>query len=215
MRGLGTALRQRREELGLSLDEISVATRIPVEHLDAIEKERPQDLPPGPYASAYARLLTEHLELTIPDDDLDEAQVSSAAVPTQRSAPLVPLWLVRGLAGLSAVVVVSIVAVQSWQRWVPTPEPVVVVPDQFVTVTARRASQLKAVVDGKVVHDGVLAEGKALQLEGHERVEVEVPTTSAFGFEWNGETIVPQGLQENPRRLVFVDDVGPPPEEGS
>ena len=213
MSGLGNALRARREELGLSLDEIAVATRIPVEHLQAIEKERPQDLPPGPYAAAYARLLTEHLQLTIQDDDVDEAKVAAPVAPVA-PAPSTPLWLVRGLAGLSALAVVGLVGVRSWQQWVPEPEAVVVVPDQFVVVTAKRSARIKAVVDGEVVHDDVLSGGQALELEGHERVELEVPSTSAFRFLWNGESVVPQGLQEHPRRLVFVDDVGPSPEEG-
>jgi transcriptional regulator with XRE-family HTH domain len=210
---LGSALRERRGQLGLSLDEISVATRIPVEHLEAIEKERPQDLPPGPYAAAYARLLTQHLDLKLPEEAVTEAVVEE--VPFERAPPpAAPLWLVRLLAGGSALALILLVLVQGWQRFVPEPEPVVVVPDQFVVVTARRSGRVKAVVDGEVVHDDVLAGGQSLELEGHQRVEVEVPSTSRFRFQWNGETVVPQGLQDHPRRLVFVDDVGPlPPDE--
>jgi len=213
--GLGTALRQRREELGLTLDEISVATRIPADHLRAIEQERPQDLPPGPYAAAYARLLVEHLDLEVASDDLDEVRVDEVLPPPVTRGAMLPLWLVRGLAGLSVAAVVALIAVQAWKRWVPEPEPVVVVPDQFVVVTARRSARLRAVVDGEVVHDDVLSGGQALELEAHQRVELDVPSTAAFRFEWNGEPLVPQGLQEHPRRLVFVDDVGPAPEEGT
>lgn len=211
MRGLGTALRDRRGELGLSLDEIAVATRIPVEHLEAIEKERPQDLPPGPYAAAYARLLVQHLELSLPEDAVGEAVVASEEAEALPLTTTLPLSVVRILAGGSALGLVALVAVQAWIRFVPEPEPVVVVPDQFVSVTARRSGRVRAVVDGEVVHDGVLAGGQTLELEGHARVEVEVPSTARFKFRWNGEAVVPQGLQDHPRRLVFVDDVGPLP----
>ena len=210
MRGLGSALRDRRGELGLSLDEIAVATRIPVEHLEAIEKERPQDLPPGPYAAAYARLLHQHLGLTIPEEQIGEAVVEEAPSASGAAAGL-PLWLVRVLAGGSAVARLTLIAVRAWQQFVPEPEPVVVVPDQFVSVTAKRSGHVRAVVDGEVVHDDVLAGGQTLELEGHVRVELDVPSTSRFRFQWNGEAVVPQGLQDHPRRLVFLDDVGPLP----
>ena len=36
---------------------------------------------------------------------------------------------------------------------------------------------------------------------------------ASFVFAWNDEVIVPQGLQDHPRTLVFVDDVGPAPGE--
>lgn len=209
VRSLGPALRARRDELGLSLDEISVATRIPVAHLRAIELERPQDLPDGPYAAAYVRLLQEHLDLAMPKETISEAQVEDRA---EAATAVVPLQAVRAVAALSAIAVVALIAVQAWQRFVPERQVVIVVPDQHVVVTAKRSGRVRAVVDGVVVHDAVLPGGRELTLDGHERVEVSVPSTSTFSVQWNGESMVPQGLQDHPRTLIFVDDVGPKPE---
>lgn len=209
IRELGPALRRRREELGLSLDEVAIATRIPVAHLKAIELERPQDLPAGPYAQAYARALMDHLELELSEEG--GIQEAHAEVEAPVESPAMPLGVVRVVGGVSAVAVVATVGVLSWMRFVPERPEVVVVPDQHLTVTARRSGKLRAEVDGEVVHDGVLPGGQSVELVGHERVAVTVDSTSAFVFAWNDEVIVPQGLQDHPRTLVFIDDVGPPP----
>jgi transcriptional regulator with XRE-family HTH domain len=212
VRNLGPALRARREELGLSLDEISVTTRIPVAHLRAIELERPQDLPEGPYAAAYARLLHEHLDLRVADDEVASARVAEEA-PEERVAGVgVPLGLVRALAAMSALTLTVLIGVRSWQQFVPEREVIAVVPDQHVEVTARRSGHLRAIVDGVVLHDDLLPGGQSVSFDGHERVELRLSSTSAFQVAWNGETLVPQGLQDHPRTLVFVDDVGPLPE---
>lgn len=209
IRELGPALRARREQLGLSLDEVAIATRIPVAHLRAIELERPQDLPDGPYAQAYTRVLVEQLELELSaDGDIQEAQRDPVAPAPARG---VPLGFVRLGAGVSALVVVAAVAVLSWQRFVPERPEVVVTPDQHLSVTARRSGRLVATVDGAVVHDGVLPGGQSVAFVGHERVEITVDSTSAFVIAWNKEVVVPQGLQDHARTLVFIDDVGPPP----
>ena len=209
MRGLGQALRDRREALGLSLDEIAVATRIPVEHLRAIEQERPQDLPRGPYAAAYARLLQEHLQLQVVDDDLTEAKVEPEAAA--RAPAGAPLGLVRALGATSALAVLAMIGALAWQRFVPEPVVEAIVPDQRVVLTAKRSAHVRATVDGELVHEDVLPGGQQLVFEAHQRVELVVEATSAFDVEWNGEAVVPQGLQEHPRKLVFVDDVGPAP----
>ena len=208
IRELGPRVRQRREEMGLSIDEVAMATRIPVAHLRAIEQERPQDLPDGPYAAAYLRVVVEHLGIEWTEPPPVEEAVDAHEPRSVRRSGL-PLGVVRTLAGASAALVVLTVGVLSWQRFVPERTDVVVLPDQHLTVTARRSGRLVATVDGTVVHDGVLPGGQSIELEGHERLEVTVDSTSSFAFSWNGEAVVPQGLQDHTRTLVFIDDVGP------
>ncbi len=83
-------------------------------------------------------------------------------------------------------------------------------PDQTVRVVARRNTPLKVLVDKELVFDGRLAGGDDREFIGRERVAVELPATSAVRIEYNGRSIVPQGHQDAPRRLVFVDDMGSP-----
>lgn len=55
MTHVGTDLKDRRERLGLTLGEVAVATRISEDALEALEEGAVHQLPPGPYADAYAR----------------------------------------------------------------------------------------------------------------------------------------------------------------
>lgn len=56
----GDTLRQRREEHGIGLEDIAVATRVSVRNLEALEAERFQDLPGGIFnrgiVRSYARV---------------------------------------------------------------------------------------------------------------------------------------------------------------
>lgn len=58
---VGTRLRARREEMGLSLDEVAQRTRVPLRHLQAIEDGTYTNLPSITYAmgftKAYARVV--------------------------------------------------------------------------------------------------------------------------------------------------------------
>lgn len=58
---VGTRLRARREEMGLSLDEVAQRTRVPLRHLQAIENGTYSNLPSITYAmgftKAYARVV--------------------------------------------------------------------------------------------------------------------------------------------------------------
>lgn len=50
----GTALRRRRERLGLSLEQVSDGTKVPVDYLRALESGDVSRIPQGPYAERYA-----------------------------------------------------------------------------------------------------------------------------------------------------------------
>ena len=59
----GNALKLTREVLGVRLEEISLATGIPVNHLKNIEMERFDLLPPGGYIRIYITKYAEYLSL--------------------------------------------------------------------------------------------------------------------------------------------------------
>jgi curved DNA-binding protein CbpA len=67
----GNALKLIREVLGVELQEISLATGIPVRNLQYIEKERFDLLPPSGYVRIYVTKYAEYLSLDtkrVPDD---------------------------------------------------------------------------------------------------------------------------------------------------
>lgn len=62
-RSAGHVLRQRREQLGLSLDEVGGALRIKPAYLAALEDGRPDRLPGSAYAVGFLKSYGEHLGL--------------------------------------------------------------------------------------------------------------------------------------------------------
>lgn len=200
-RGTGEALRVRREELGQTLQQVARATRIPVEHLQAMEADRFDKLPAGPYAAAYLKAVEDHLGAAVPVED-------HAPVALPQSA--FPLAFVRMVALLSVAAMAAAIFVSYRTRFTPPapaePEiPAAPVPDQQVIVVARRTVDLKVKVDGQPVLGRNVAGGERLVFDAFDLVEVELPALDAVKFEFNGETIVPQGRQDVPRRLVFAD----------
>ncbi|MBW1876913.1 MAG: helix-turn-helix domain-containing protein [Deltaproteobacteria bacterium] len=201
------ALAARRAERGLTLEQASKATRIPVAHLTAIEEGRFDDLPPGPYRRGQVRAYFAWLGLEPGPEVLDGASTSPPGAPTG-----FPLWTVRIAAGAVCVVLVVLLVGQFVGRGGAQEEEVVPIadgPDQVVRLVARRTTHLKVIVDGEVVLDRQVPGGEEIRVAGHERVEVHLEGADTTRVEYNGDLIVPQGRQDVPRRLVFIDDLEP------
>ncbi len=65
-RPVGTLLRETREGLRLSLEDVAAGTRIRLTYLLAIEASRPEDLPSRPFTLGYIRAYAEFLGLDGP-----------------------------------------------------------------------------------------------------------------------------------------------------
>jgi cytoskeleton protein RodZ len=63
--GFGARLRQRREELGLSLDDVAASTRVRKTYLQALEDERLEVLPGGSYVVGFLRIYARQLGLPV------------------------------------------------------------------------------------------------------------------------------------------------------
>ena len=144
----------------------------------------------------------------------DEAQEPERAVrdevhevPTPASGRM-PLWAVRAVAiGLLATLLL-VLAYGARNRLSPPRPPAVEVADQHVVVSALRQVRVRVKVDDAAPIERVLANGESFEVTGRARVEVDLPAVEAARIEYNGETIAPQGRQDEPRKLVFIDDVG-------
>jgi cytoskeletal protein RodZ len=131
-RPLGTWLRQRREELGISLDQAEADTRIRARYLEALEGEDFEALPDPVVGRGFLRNYAAYLEL----DPQEAASRFSQFVPPPPTEPLpgegsaafgdevfrpVPLHDMPGfgptrtwIAGLAAVVLVVALALVAW-----------------------------------------------------------------------------------------------------
>lgn len=198
MSPIGDQLREAREARGLRLDELARRTRIKEAYLQAIEEGRDEDLPEGPWRVSWIRVLCEELDVEEP------------IVYVEAPEPRVPLNVVRAL-GLGTLF--TVIILYSWHRWGPVADQVVQAPvprtrDQHVELTARRSVHVKAWVDGEQVMDGRLGGGDQRSFDAYDRVELEVGAVEAVRLRYNGRGIVPQGRQDAPRRLAFIDDEG-------
>jgi len=76
---IGSALKQAREGLGLSLDEIAETTKVRARHLSAIEAAAPDQLPSRPFTIGYVRAYAKALGL--------DADATAARYRTEYPSP--------------------------------------------------------------------------------------------------------------------------------
>lgn len=215
------SLRARRESQGLSIEQVSADLKIPATALESLEAGRLDALPDGPFAKGWLRAYREHLGLdpdtgADPDagDPSDDAPEPARAARDDASPPpppnnALPLWAVRLIAGAMVITLLGLAGKSLWSRVDPPgPQSRSDAPDQMVTITAERAVRVRVRVDDGDVQDRVLTPGEKMEVAGRERVEVDLPAVEAARIVYNGEVILPQGRQDEARRLVFIDDVG-------
>ncbi|MCA9572997.1 MAG: helix-turn-helix domain-containing protein, partial [Myxococcales bacterium] len=155
MSSIGRQLQEARESRGWSLDDLARRTRIGVEHLRALEEDRHDALPEGPWRAAWIRTLCEELGV--------EEPIEAPEIP----APVVPLGVVRAI-GLGAMFLV--IGLFAWQRWGSVPAEITAPPaprvrDQVVEIVAERNVSVKAWIDGQPALDTVLTGGESQTFE--------------------------------------------------
>ena len=191
-------LRSRREARGLTLEAASELTRISVEHLRALEEGALERLPAGPYREGYLRTYSAAL-----GEEVSVTEASPVRAPERVSWPIQQA-VVGGI-------VAAFLVVGGWQisRLAPRAEQastIAAAPDQHVTVQAQKEGRIRILVDGEVVVDRRVQPGESLEVAGHDRVEIDLPSVETARVHYNGDAVVPQGRQDAPRRLVFIDD---------
>jgi cytoskeleton protein RodZ len=98
----GESLKREREMRGVSLDEISAATRIATRFLQAIENEQWDQLPGGVFNRGFVRAVARYL-------GLDEENIVAEYVLAVGDRPSVPVWTGRPPAVTSE---------QPWAAWI-------------------------------------------------------------------------------------------------
>ncbi len=192
----GEDLRARREALGLSLDEVARATRIPIAHLEALEAETLEQLTSPAHAAAALRAVAESLGLVeSTDGGFTRARVATGGGRTRS--------FLLGL-GTAAMLALPVAWFVFGPRGEAEPEAEI-----LVDVRALRSVRVDVTVDGLEGHRGVLEGGERLALAGLREVALDVGEVGAIEVRFGERRIDPVGLSDRPRRLVFVAD-GPP-----
>jgi hypothetical protein len=231
----GVSLRRRREALGVDLARISELTAIPEDYLRALEAGAPQRLPPGPYATAYARAYERVLDrlesgsvasvpstfgsdggfgegASMPNADGEDAGPPSeslvvrSTLPTDAGERGVPVRMLRRVAaGLTGILAVLVAVEVARDGWGWWTRPHDADPVD-VQVELRSTATLRVSVDGRLEAAREFAGGEIVGFHGRERVEIDLPDLESARVSFRGHPVLPQGHQDRPRRLVFASD---------
>jgi transcriptional regulator with XRE-family HTH domain len=182
MESIGAFLKQRREELGIALEEVAQNTKINKKYLEAIEGDRLEDLPENVYqkifVTAYAK------QLGIPEHELEKRIVNIEETSewrydrtrTRKSSKRLDLIFVAGGVVLGAIVLLLLILKPDKQK-----------PGDYEE-SALRAMQglpLKPVEDSSVLLAGT--DSLYLRIEAQGRAEVSVVCGSDTLYQGNLE----------------------------
>lgn len=119
---LGTDLRQARERAGISLHDLAARTRIPLHHLQAIERNELSRVPPGIFLRSFIRTyarevgvdpvaaIAQYRAMTAPIEEVQpESKAPPVKEPTRSESILRELFEARSRWG-SAVIVAALLA---------------------------------------------------------------------------------------------------------
>ena len=201
-------LKAARERRGLTREEVSEQTRIPLRFIEAIEDPSARDaLPPGPFLERheerYAAFLGFEEE---PDPDITElASRAPEPPPPPEDAPVVRLVL-GGFLGAVALVLFVKVGAAALDRppSEPDPEPL---PDlQTVAVRAIEPVHVAVTADGEELYNDTLPPGETHTWTALWRLEVDAADLTRVTIRYNGDRVEPLGRLTQGRRLVFIQE---------
>lgn len=229
----GEHLKRERELRGVSIEEVSHATRISTKFLEAIEHGQWEQLPGGAFNRGFIRSASRYLGL---DEDGMVAEYSletngngnSHAAP-HGASELPRDW--RPMAALGAIVVVVIAALVAGGWFAvskirahrrasgaaavngsaaagastgPATDSAATASPLTVSVRANKIASLRVVADGKVVFEGQIAPGETKQFGAIDIFEISASDAGAVRLELNGQPMERMGPAGEPGRVTLT-----------
>ncbi|MEN9217069.1 MAG: DUF4115 domain-containing protein [Gloeomargarita sp. HHBFW_bins_162] len=229
LRDIGQYLRQVREQRQLSLEDISVRTRIQIRLLRALEEGQVAELPEPIYVQGFLRQYANVLELG--ELDLSELDLAHAVTkpPTARASSgegtLRPfhLYITYFALILGAIGVLSYI-LRSPSSPTPEPSPTVAVSpapsppvaaspppspavaEVRVQVELTGQSWLQVVADGKVVFEGILNRGATNSWTAQKNLVLAAGNAGDVQVRVNGGAPQPLGQPGEVREVTLTPD---------
>ncbi|MGH9734739.1 MAG: helix-turn-helix domain-containing protein [Candidatus Acidiferrales bacterium] len=219
----GEHLRREREMRGVSLEELSSATRINTRFLTAIENGHWEELPGGAFNRGFIRSTARYLGL---DED---GMVAEYSLETRNGIqPIVPRPAVRKsrawqrmtiiVAAVLALVVAGWFATSRIVHRLParsqTAEPAAKAGDSVnaravavaltLVVRAANPAQLSVRADGKQVFEGQIQTGDQKAFKAATIFGISTNDAAAVRLELNGQPIAPMGLAKQPGSITLT-----------
>ena len=148
---VGEKLKAERERLGLSLSDLAASTRVPMRHLDSIEKSDFSSLPGTTYTLGFTRSYARAVQLdaaALSNEmraELTQSGHESYQAPTQNFEPTDPSRVPsRTLAWTAAAVGVFLVAAYLIWRSMTFAAPVILPAAEEVAAPAQKAATIPA-----------------------------------------------------------------------
>ncbi len=119
---VGEQLKAERERLGWSLDDVAGKTRIPIRHLESIEKSQFQKMPGNTYALGFARSYAKAMEMDeakLGDElriEMNDAGHGGYQAPTQDYEPADPSSVLSRMLAWTAAAI-GILAIAGYFIW--------------------------------------------------------------------------------------------------
>lgn len=221
----GEHLRREREMRGVSLEELSSATRISTKFLTAIESGHWDQLPGGAFNRGYIRSASRYLGLDedgmVAEYSLEANQGMGETVPIQVAARRMSnRWKIfTGATGVVVLLICLILAgrfvasrisARGHARPFPTAAPAVsgegaplspaasATPPLRLVVRASSAVHVRVIADGKGVFDGEIEAGRGNEFLARETFQVATRNCAAVRLELNGQPVPPFGVPGRP-----------------
>lgn len=221
----GEHLKREREMRGVSLEEVSAATRISTKFLEAIESGQWDELPGGAFNRGFIRSASRYLGLN------DESMVAEYSLETNGNGtshasarettemprdwrPLVALLAVTLLVATALVTggwfAVSKIKSQLRARAaaIATPtstaKPAAAASPLRVSVLANKAAELRVTADGRLVFEGEIKAGEAKQFEALDILQISSRDAGAVELELNGQPVPRMGSTGQPGHVTLT-----------
>lgn len=227
--GIGRALRAARQRRGKTLEEASRETRVRLDYLDALERERFDALGSEVYVRGFLRSYARYLGLKhdkviaayeraygsghpgpAPVERAPGVTPTEAVVLTEKKRPN---WLLASLVGLIVLAAAAAIGLLNRNTAVPEPAdvaepPAVAVAPRSVEVglTAYQDIDVEVIIDGDLVERFRLEEGQGRSFEGGESITVRLSEGGVTDHIVNGHLRKTPGDRHAPFEVTYTPD---------
>ena len=223
-RSLVVNLKEEREALLLSRDQVSQQAEIPLSYVTALETGIYKDLPRGQKLEKYKRRYLRFLEISTTAEIMHQAPSVSPRrmgfmhTITTGSFDLSSNMKLSSIIMSAMVIIAFIIAILKFASVISEKNPIsesivqvpsaMTIPNQniFDDVRLRAIGHSNATIhaDGELVHEGKLEPMKYERFSYEKKLVVEIENIGMVEIHSNGRKVWPQGNLQGSRQLVFV-----------
>ncbi|UCG34578.1 MAG: DUF4115 domain-containing protein [Candidatus Omnitrophota bacterium] len=234
MEWLSTQLKQKREELGLSIEDVVEKTKLHPSAIRDLEAGNFHNINPI-YLKGFIKIYAGFLgidvgqaleEVPAPETNARlKIRIKKEPEPTARRIDLPPglkrgliyalialvaIWLVASVVRFTARKIrrVTKAAVTETKEVMPQKIQTPSSKELTVSLTAKRDFYLRVKVDGRILFEGILDKGAVESWEADEKLEFKISDGSAVYVEVNGQPLPPLTSMRKPIKRLTVTRSG-------